>query len=526
MKSTLKKYFALILVFVMVTGVCALFSYRKSGMFIDEIYSYGLSNSHYAPFVFSLKDDNMVDKTFSRQELLDYLSVITDDKFDFGSVYYNQERDVHPPLYYWLLNIASSLSGTGFSKWTGLALNYVIYMLTLLFLCKLVFVLFGSPDNAAATAVLYGLSVIGMSTMVMVRMYALLAFFTVLLAYFVARLMRERKAWLYAAVGASIFAGLMTQYYFVFYAFFLCAAYDIYALIKKDYRSFLIFSVSAILGVGALVLCFPACLNQLFANALVSGGSAVENLLDTSSYSGRLEYYKKARLYLKAVRYVLIGALALLAALSPKLIRAAKEKHICLDSLVIFLPVVPAYILVAVASPVAQHRYVYNLIPIAVFGVSILFYLLETAAGEFKHSYAVKKLLVLLVAATALWQAKAMPPDYLYPEHYDYNAMVDQYSTVPCVYFDDNYAGPMTQDLLQLIRFDSVFVANDPNSAALKQYIGDADTIVAYIDVSEFWSSGFDAEEILSALSSATGLTKVDELYSYELSRTYTLSKP
>ena len=46
MKEKFRRCWALVLVFVIVTGVCFLFAGRKSGMFIDEIYAYGLSNSH------------------------------------------------------------------------------------------------------------------------------------------------------------------------------------------------------------------------------------------------------------------------------------------------------------------------------------------------------------------------------------------------------------------------------------------------------------------------------------------------
>ena len=45
MKTALRKYLSLVLVLILVTSVCLLFSARKEGMFIDEIYTYGLSNN-------------------------------------------------------------------------------------------------------------------------------------------------------------------------------------------------------------------------------------------------------------------------------------------------------------------------------------------------------------------------------------------------------------------------------------------------------------------------------------------------
>ena len=154
MKTWIKKYIALILALILISAVCFLFAGRKEGMFIDEIYSFGLANSYYAPYVTDLKDGDLIDKVMTRQELIDYLSVGDDDRFAAGSVYYNQTRDVHPPMYYWLLNFASSLNAGSFSMWTGLVLNYIIYMLTLIVLYKLALLLFGSRTNAVCAVLL------------------------------------------------------------------------------------------------------------------------------------------------------------------------------------------------------------------------------------------------------------------------------------------------------------------------------------------------------------------------------------
>ena len=136
---------------------------------------------------------------------------------------------------------------------------------------------------------LYGLSTIGLSTMVMIRMYVLMTALTVLLALQVAELVKKPRPALYPLIGLTIFLGLMTQYYFVFYAFFLCAGYVLYALCRKDFKSLGLFALCAFAGVGLLLLCFPACLDQLFAEKLVSGGSALQNLKNTAGYDFRFE---------------------------------------------------------------------------------------------------------------------------------------------------------------------------------------------------------------------------------------------
>ena len=122
-----------------------------------------------------------------------------------------------------------------------------------------------------------------------------------------------------------------------------------------------------------------------------------------------------------------------------------KTKKICFNSLLIITPAVPAFLLVAILSPVQEHRYLYNLVPLFVLGVSFLFHVLEEGVGEFRFSYIVKKVAVLLVAFTELWNAKALPPTSLFTESSKYDAICESYSALPCVYLSNGYFAPVTQ---------------------------------------------------------------------------------
>ncbi|MBP5170154.1 MAG: hypothetical protein ILP14_13275 [Oscillospiraceae bacterium] len=529
----IKKYIAVLMAFVMTLGVCLLFGIRKTGMFIDEIYSYGLSNSYFAPYLSDLKEGVLTDQTFTSEEIDAYLTVGKNDRFAFGSVYYNQEHDVHPPLYYWIFNGVSSFFPGSVSKWIGIGINIVFYLLTLLLLCRLVFLLFGSYDNAAATVALYGVSVLGLSTVMMIRMYTLLTFFTVLLALLAAKLLRNkigRAYWLLLML--VIFGGMLTQYYFVFYAFFLCGFIDIYLLLRRDFRSFLFFSISALLGVALLFAAFPAAWNQLFVgNGQVVGGNSVkEALLETAKYREHLDAFWQAKSKLKGVTWVFIAVLLLCIPLFGRIVRAVKENEIRFDSLLIIFPAVPAFFLVAILSPVQEHRYLYNLVPLFVLGLSFLFHITEVSAGAFRFSFLIKKAAVLLIAIAALWNAKAMPPTSLFPDAAYYDAICEEHASLPCVYMSDGFFAPVTQDLLQLRHFDSFIVTDKASSPALEQYLGNAVNFVLYIDTSEFWSSGYDPESVLREFS-ALGYKDQQYLYTYDyegnggLSETYLLQK-
>jgi hypothetical protein len=48
---------------------------------------------------------------------------------------------------------------------------------------------------------------------------------------------------------------------------------------------------------------------------------------------------------------------------------------------------------------------------------------------------------------------------------------------------------------------------------------------VVYIDVDDFWGSGFDPEGLLPSLLQETGYSEYEHLYQYALSDTYLLRR-
>ena len=537
MKEAVKKYWALALVFVSITGVCLLFCYRKQGLFIDEIYTYGLSNSYYAPYLTDLKDGSLIDRTVTRADVEAYLSAGEEDAFRFDSVYHNLERDVHPPLYYWIFHFVSSLVRGSNSKWIGLGINAVSFLLTCVALYALAAELYGSTDVSCAVTALYGMSVLGLSTVTMIRMYMLLTLFTVLLALTVAHLLHTpEKRRYYAYLTAVIFCGMMTQYYFVFYAFFLCAAYDIAALLRKKVRSALAFSLCALAGVALMVCAFPASLQQVFyGNGQAVGGTSVlDALKETATYGIRLgSFGEKVKLMLRGMRWAAAGAAVCILLSLGKLPGLLRNRQIPFDALVILLPLPCAYVVSVLIAPLqAQElRYIYNLTPIAAAGIGFLLCLPDRSLGTFRYGYAVRKAAVLLVFCAALLSAKAKPPATLFVDQPQYTALAQANAEKKCVYLADGPRafGPVTQDLLELKCFPDFFVTNDTASPGLKDYLGDADSAVLYISTNDYWTDGygFDPEAALKSFGENTGLTESELLYRYDfegqggLSETY-----
>ena len=497
MKQCLKKNALLIGVLLLVTVVFFWFGRAKAGFFIDEIHTYGLSNSHFAPYITDAAGGSLEDTVITKDQLIDYATVDETEILDFASVYSNQEADVHPPLYYFIFNAVSALAGENFTKWTGLLLDYVIYIAALIVLYFLSMELFSSNKAASICAViLYGMSTIGISTAVYIRMYVLLAFFTIVLAYFALKLIKTEKYKYCAFIGATIALGLLTQYYFVFYAFFLCA-FLCAAFIKKP-KVLVRLAVCSLIGVGLLIVLFPACLQHIFVgNGKVVGGvSVTEAIKDVSSYPERFNKFMHFVTYgLKAAIFC-----ACLAIIVYRKFELKKE------IVIIAAPALAAWAVIAIVSPVLEERYIYNIAPIFVL----------IAAWFIKDD--MKAVYVAVIACIiCLFVSK---PNNLFSNYLEYDASLEPYTNDKCVYLQDNRFEGLTYDFEQLLMFDEIYATDSVEKAS--EYLKDEDEAVIFVDEDEFWSSGYDADELLPQIE---GFDKYEQLYTNGFSGVYLISK-
>lgn len=173
---------------------------------------------------------------FTQSEFLNYVAPQGSTRFDYASVYYNQTQDVHPPLFYFLLHTVCSLFPGSFTKWTGLGMNFVLLGGTLAALYALGMELFADWKKALFVCALYAFNREMISNVTMVRMYMLMTLLTILLALLVAKSLRRPSVPKYLLIGVTIYLGMMTQYFFVVYAFLLCAAYDLYLMFRREWE--------------------------------------------------------------------------------------------------------------------------------------------------------------------------------------------------------------------------------------------------------------------------------------------------
>lgn len=517
-------------VFVVIIAAGIFFCTVKSGFKEDEIYSYGLSNSQYMPFLNELFENTEGEGTvISRQELWNYITVNDGDSFDYGSVYYNQTQDVHPPLYYFLLHTICSFFPETFSKWLGLSLNLILFAGTLLLLYKIMDRLLEGANSTERTdklsahraglvaMILYGLSMAGMSEVVLIRMYMLASFLNVLLVWWVLRLLRKRSLSLYFALGITIFAGLTTHYYFVFYAFFVCAMLDIYFLVTKRRGAFAAVSVAAILAVLCMYLYYPAGLEDLLSGEKVSEEGFLENISSIWNIGSSL--FITCRILMKGMAVAFLMGIAGCCQL---IVRRSRLKgqpvgNNVVKMLILSLPAVLDFVVVSLLTP--SLRYIYNAIPLVAVTVAYIWYWVMMSwngeRGKTESSIVISILLSIIMLFF-------FEPEHLYRDHRQYNEVLKEMEGSPVIYYTGDYHSSITENVEQMLMFPDVYIQEEPVTEGLGDYMNGHTVSQSIVVFFAKYPEMFDNDIYLSQLNDALGGHYEPELlYDGTQSRTY-----
>ncbi len=241
---------------------------RKVGYHMDELWSYGLSNSYYHPHLYArdgVEEWGTYNEWHDDDLFKNYLTVGDEERFEYGSVYYNQKHDVHPPLYYFVLHTICSFFPNSFSRWYGFAINAVSFVVSQILLYLCVRKISKSEILALAVCAMWGFSTGAITCHIYLRMYAMLIAFTLAYTYLNLKMLYDGfSAKRLAALCVITYLGSLTQYFFIIYAGVMAACLCIYYLIKKKYKQFFAYGGFLLLSVGLAVLSFIPMLSHLF----------------------------------------------------------------------------------------------------------------------------------------------------------------------------------------------------------------------------------------------------------------------
>lgn len=283
-----KKWFCLLVIIMVLQFIVAsYFCIQKQGFHYDEYYSYYSSNVTYGlvPTDREWKDV---------EEIRSEFKVMKGEGFRYGLVKTMQGFDVHPPLYYMILHTVCSIFPGIFTKWFGLGLNLLFFLICYWLMACLANAVFkGDKKMVVLTCLLFGFQTGVISGITFIRMYMLLT------AWCLAVTLWHIQVWekgLKMSVGNSIMLGVLvilgflTHYYFAVFLFFTAAYTCLYHwLVKKNLKGSIWYGSVVCGGMAVATLLYPACLSHIFRG--YRGTEATDAFFDMSNTVLRLDFF-------------------------------------------------------------------------------------------------------------------------------------------------------------------------------------------------------------------------------------------
>lgn len=329
---------------------------QKCGFHFDEIATFVLSNHQYAKPTF-------VDgKIYKGEDLWeDNLTTAGNRRFDYTNLLINQKGDPHPPQYYLLVHTVASI----FPKMSEISIGLLINIpLACVVFWQMVWI-FGHLGVEKQMSVLLSVAyVLGTGfvnhAVIFFRMYCLMTVWcNLLLMVFLKFGPEERVSWKYcAALGLTLFGGTMTQYYFLIYAFLLCALYALFVVWNRNWQK--LFLSLGMAGITAIITVkvFPVILRDIFSD--YRGKEAFKNASMFDSL------WKNLWRYLEMINQNTFGGLFImaLAILFVLLIVSSGMKKERMGSkprqqyCLLTIPAGIYVLIIALVSPMREFRYV------------------------------------------------------------------------------------------------------------------------------------------------------------------------
>lgn len=375
--------------------VCLFFAHQKQAFYCDEIFAYGLSNSE--KYGFMDKEASMKygeNGWITRKFYDDYVNVDRSVPFSFNAAYHNQEKDVHPPLHYMLLHIASYFTDH-LSKWPGIILN-LLFLLAF----DVVFIytannVFSDYKKSLFALALYSLSSAGLSNILYIRMYFQLTFLIMAFLAINIYIFKRKKITIkdFILLSCCIMAGGLTHYYFYIFAFVTALGIGLMFLYRKQIMDAFWYGSSLLLGFIFNINFFPATIWQV-----LSKDRGEEVIVKISRY-GRFWVGK----YINFINYYMTGVLLYILIFVAMLIlfykifsinkSQIKEKYLKFIKLCkansIFCYVLYTYIftsLIVIAISWDLPRFVYPTYPVAaIIIIMMLYWVLNNINGLRKN---------------------------------------------------------------------------------------------------------------------------------------------
>lgn len=284
-----KEFLILLLLIAALTANVLYWGGKKEGYHTDEMFSYAqIGDTEYWRIWFDRPGEPYLNYWHDPSYYETFLTVSADEAFDLAGAWNTAcDNDAHPPLYFVMLDLVTSLFfQDDYTKWSGLVTNLPFYVLSLLLVYLSGKKLFGGRFLPSAVGMLFFGGCVGVvSIAIYIRMYMMAVFFSALLFYvhcllyekvFLTHSGTKKCIPLCVFLFLTIFAGVLTHYYFLVPAFFTCLFFCLCLLLRKRWSLFALYSGCALGSVLAAAAVCPDFLDDLLHSQ--RGTEAISNV--------------------------------------------------------------------------------------------------------------------------------------------------------------------------------------------------------------------------------------------------------
>ena len=439
----------LIITIVLQLAVALCFCMQKQGFHYDENYSYYSSNVTYG---LNPPDGDWLSGSTIAEEFC-----ITPGKgFNFPLVAQMQSFDVHPPVYYFLLNIICSLSSGIFSKWQGLILNLIFFVISELLIIAIADKV-GNKNKAITwfSLALFGFSPAIISGITFIRMYMLLTSECMTLILLHMNMLTDIKnsgslsrfIKYLIQIAVTVYIGFLTHYYFAVFAFFVAAFTTLYLFFSKNTRkTSYIYAITVIAGLLSAVLSYPASLRHIFRG--YRGTEAMGAFFDMNNLSDRMGLFVGLidDYVLNRTFYTLL-LIILLAYVQARFMNKRVSPNLCFGlsfiTAVGYFAIVMKTALMNYEEAVRYEMPIYGLLIILIV-VSLYSLITNTSPvteGDSRGGQVQRLLVGVILAITLVMQVKGLYDGkvlFLYPEEKNEKEFATEHKDDVIIYVYDN----------------------------------------------------------------------------------------
>ncbi len=262
------KYILLIAILLLECAWAIFWCQQKKGFFVDEGFTYTLSNSYDTAFL--EKTDDYIGVWHDSNYFKDAVTVQPGEEMAIGSVIKNQAEDVHPPLYYYVIHAICSMFPNQFSYSFGLIPNIIFFLLTNFFLYLLLKKVTDNDLVSLCGVVIYGFSFGAVANVLFIRMYMMLTLFTIVSVYihYLYVIQPQKRALYQKIIFFLTIFGALTQFYFIVYQACIALVTIIWVWLKeKNLKQICDYMLMNILSAILYIFIWPYSIVQIFGNS-------------------------------------------------------------------------------------------------------------------------------------------------------------------------------------------------------------------------------------------------------------------